>query len=178
MNKRFASAVLAVLLGMAAFTMISSAASLIFEAALSNDITKITSVSQDMEALISYIRNSAIGLVVFSAAALASYCFTYFTKAKKLFGCISAGLSLALAVFCIAFVFDLRGIALESASQQVYTATTAYFSELVTLAVSALLLCACFTVVTIKAFTAETAQTEAANENVLNNAEEENNEKN
>lgn len=177
MNKKFVSTVLAVILGIATFVMVSSTVSLMFDAILSHDIADITSVSESMEKLLSYMRNSAIGVLIFSAATLASYCFTYFTKAKKIFGCISAGLSLALAVFCIAFVFDLRGIVLKIASETIYTAATSYFTELITLAIAALLLCVCFTIITVKEFKSKTAQI-AMNEEIPETKEEENNEAN
>lgn len=173
MNKKFVGTVIAVLLGFAAFVMIASTVSLIFEAVLTHDVAEITTVSEEMEDLISYVRNSAIGIVVFSAAALISYCFTYFTDKKKIFGCISAGLSIALAAFCIAFVFDLRDIALKSLSERVYTAAASYFSELITLAIAALLLCAYFTVITVKAFKAK-----AANEKISETKEGASNETN
>ena len=152
MSKKFVSTVVAVILGLAATVMIFSAVSLLFEAVLSLDVVKISSVSANMQNLLSYIRNTAIGLVVFVAAAVACYCFTYFSKTRKIFGCISEVLSLAVAAFAIAFVFDLRAIVLDYASESIYTAASAYFSELITLAVAALLLCACFTVVAVKAF--------------------------
>ncbi len=175
MNKKFVSAVIAVVLGMSVFVMISSTVSLIFDAILSHDVTYHASVFQSMKDMLSYVRNSTIGIVVFSAAALASYCFTYYTKAKKVFGCISAGLSLALATFCIAFVFDLRRLALDSVSPQLYEAATAYFSEPIILAIAALLLCAYFTVITVKAFA---AKTKTASEVVPEAQEEERNEAN
>lgn len=105
--------------------------------------------------VLSYTRNTAIGVVFVNIAMLACFCFTYFIKTKKVFGCISTVLSLLSAAMCIAFVFDLRAIVLKSTSLQSYSAATGYFSELISLAAAALLFFAYFLFVTVKSFRSE-----------------------
>ena len=155
MDKKFVRTALAVVLGIAILITAMSAFSLLFDAILSKDLTFISSVSENMEKTIAYIRNTSIGVVCVAVAALACYCFTYFSEKKNMFACLSAGAGLALAAFCIAFVFDLRAIVLKMGGETPYAAATAYFSELLTLAAASLLLCAYFTVIAVRAFTAK-----------------------
>lgn len=155
MSKKFVSTVIAVVLGVAVFAMISSAVSLVFEAITIRDLVNITEIPEEMTKTISYMRNTAIAISVFSVPVLASYCFACLSKSKKIFNCIAAGLSLALIAFCLAFVFELRHIALATASETVYTAVISYFGEIITVAVAALIPCAYFTVAAVKAFTAK-----------------------
>lgn len=152
MNQKFIRYVFATVLGISLLITVTTAFSLLFEAITASDVTVFTSVSDSMEKTLSYIRYSAIGILFITAAMLVTFAFTYFSKSKKIFGCISTGLSLFLAVTCIALVFDLRAIVLGNTSSTDYTAATAYFSELITLAVAALLLCSYFSFVTVRAF--------------------------
>ena len=152
MNKKFIKSVIAVVLGLALAITLIATFSLIFDAIMSSDVATLSSVSKSMEKLLSYTRNTAIGVVFVNIAMLACFCFTYFIKTKKVFGCISTVLSLLSAAMCIAFVFDLRAIVLKSTSLQSYSAATGYFSEL---AAAALLFFAYFLFVTVKSFRSE-----------------------
>jgi hypothetical protein len=155
MNKKFIKSVIAVVLGLALAITLIATFSLIFDAIMSSDVATLSSVSKSMEKVLSYTRNTAIGVVFVNIAMLACFCFTYFIKTKKVFGCISTVLSLLSAAMCIAFVFDLRAIVLKSTSLQSYSAATGYFSELISLAAAALLFFAYFLFVTVKSFRSE-----------------------
>lgn len=152
MNKKFINCAIATVFGIALLIALSSTFTLIFDAITVNDVTILSSVGKTMEKTISYMRNTAVGIVCVNAAMLASFCFAYFSKNKKVFGCIAAGISLLSAVMCIAFIFDLRAFVLESTELSCYTAASAYFEKLITLTVVALLYFAYFLHVTIKDF--------------------------
>lgn len=152
MNKKFVQTAIAVVLGIAVLMTALSTFSLLFDAIFAKDITVIASVSKNVQKAISYIRSTSIGVVCVAIAALACYCFTYFSEKKALFACLSAVAGLALAAFCIAFTFDLRSIVMKTGSDTAYNAAAGYFSELLSLAAVSLLLCAYFTVVAVRAF--------------------------
>lgn len=152
MNKKFAQTALAVVLGICVTITVFAAFSLLFDAIFSKDIGVVSSPSKDMEKAIGFIRNTSIGVVCFSVATLACYCFAYLSQNKKAFACLSAGAGLVLAISCIAFVFVLRAFALENGLDAVYAAATAYFSELLPLAAASLLLCVYFTISAVRAF--------------------------
>lgn len=173
MDKKFVQTTVAVVLGIAVLVTALSAFSLLFDAILAKDATVVSSVSDTMEKTIAYIRNTSIGVVCVTVAALACYCFTYFSKEKKIFACLSAGAALSLAAFCIAFVFDLRAIILKTGSESAYAAATGYFAELLPLAAVSLLLCAYFTVIAVRAFTAEKS-VQSAPQNTEGTSHEEN----
>ena len=89
MNKKFIKSVIAVVLGLALAITLIATFSLIFDAIMSSDVATLSSVSKSMEKVLSYTRNTAIGVVFVNIAMLACFCFTYLIKTKKVFGCIS-----------------------------------------------------------------------------------------
>lgn len=159
MDQKFINRILATVFGIALLIALTSTVSLLFDAIMLTDVTILSSLSESMEKTISYMQYSSIGIICVSVATLASFCFTYFSKQKKVFGCISAVCSLLLAATCIAFVFDLRAIIFKSTSLESYNAATGYFSELIALAVAALLFFAYFVFVTVRAFRNKTTMT-------------------
>lgn len=162
MNKKFVHTALAVVLGICVSITVFTVFSLLFDAVLSNDITVVSSLSKDMEKTVDYMRNMSIGIVCFAIATLACYCFAYFSQNKKLFASFAAGAGFVLAISCIAFVFVLRSFALETGSNNVYTAATGFFSEMLQLAAASLLLCVYFTIIAVRAFKSS-ANTETQN---------------
>ena len=86
MNKKFIKSVIAVVLGLALAITLIATFSLIFDAIMSSDVATLSSVSKSMEKVLSYTRNTAIGVVFVNIAMLACFCFTYLIKTKKYSG--------------------------------------------------------------------------------------------
>ena len=181
MNKKTVRTAMGVVLGIAAFTILSTAISLFFSAVLYKDLATLGAVEGELEKTMAYVKNSSIGLVCVVVVVLTSYFFTIFTKRKKVFAPISAGLSLLLIIMCLAFLFDLRGIVMKfegySMRLACYQLASEYFSELITVMISALITCAYFTVATVFAFKqnkAATPKPEKANKEEAIQAQKEN----
>lgn len=157
MDKKTVRIVIGVMLGIAAFTIVATAISLLFDAILADDTLIIAEPAKNVEDTILYIKHSSVAVFCIAIPTVVCYCFTYFSKSKKVFGLISALLSLLMIALCIGFIFDLRGIVLgfkDSASTS-YTLATAYFSELGKLLISFLFTCAYFILITVFAFRTE-----------------------
>lgn len=157
MDKKFTQKIVAVVLGLSLFIAVISTFSLLFDSILADDIIKLTSVSEKTEKIIGYMKYSAIGILCVSVAAITCYCFTYFSKNKKVFGIISTVLALFMSVTCIALTFDLRGTVLDGMSSSAYEAATGYFQELLQIAIAHIIACAYFAVITAFAFKKKTA---------------------
>ncbi len=82
MNKNFVKTVLAVILGLCVLIMLYSLASLIMDAALSNDLIEIGSTS--VYETVYFVKWSATGLVCLLVPAFASAVFGYFGKNRFL----------------------------------------------------------------------------------------------
>lgn len=153
MDKKTVNTILSVLLGIAVFVIIGTVISLFFDAVLAKDTLLIASPNGSVDKVILYTKNSSIGLICIAVPTLVCYCLTYFSKSKKVFGLISALLSLMLVAMSIGFIFDLRGIVLELETKNTaYSVATAYFSELIQMLTACGLTCAYFTVITVFAF--------------------------
>lgn len=154
MDKKTVQVVMSVILGIAAFTIIATVVSLLFDAILAEDTITIAEPSKNVEDVIMYIKHSSVAVICISIPTVVCYFLTYFSKSKKIFGLISAVLSLMLIAMCLGFIFDLRGVVLdykESANTS-YTLATAYFTELGKLLISYVFAGAYFAVIFVRAF--------------------------
>lgn len=154
MSKKTVHIIASVALGLAVFGILSTLISMLFDVLLTKDAITILSPGESAEEVISYVKHSSIGVICIAVPMLTSFCMTFFSKDKKVFGIISLVLTLLLAAMCIGFIFDLNKIVLGLTSSQAnsYTIATTYFSELITLLTACLLVGAYFTVVTVMAF--------------------------
>lgn len=157
MDKKTVQTVMSVVLGIAAFVIIATLISLFFGAILAEDPTEITETAESVEKVLMYVKNSSIAVICVGVPTVVSYFLTYFSKSKKIFGHISALLSLMLVAMCIGFIFDLRAIVLKLTDNvsTCYTLATAYFTDLIKMLVSCGFACAYFTAVTVLAFRTE-----------------------
>lgn len=157
MNKKTVHIVVSVILGIAAFIIVATAISILFSAILAEDPITIAEPVKNIEDTILYIKHSYVALFCITVPTVVCYFFTYFSKSKKIFGLISALLSLMLIAMCIGFIFDLRSTVLDlkEAVNSCYTMATAYFDELLKLLIPCLFTCVYFTMVTLSAFRTE-----------------------
>lgn len=180
MDKKTIQTVVAVVLGIAVFSIVATVISFIFEACLYDYIVDISEPGTNVENTIKYAQGASIGIICIGAAAIVCYCFTYFIKNKKVFGIISVVLSALLVAMSIAFIFDLSEFAKEASTSQGFSIASAFFGELVTMIVACLIVGAYFTVVTVRAFKPQNVNGEAAQSDVAmaENAREEGGETN
>ncbi|MDE6618232.1 MAG: hypothetical protein K2K13_04335 [Clostridiales bacterium] len=164
MDKKTVHIVVSVILGIAAFTIVATAISLLFDAILANDPITITEPVKNVEDTILYIKHSSIAVFCIAIPAVVCYFLTYFSKSKKVFGFISALLSLVVIAMCLGFIFDLRGIVLayKEGANTSYSLASAYFSELGKMFISFLFPAAYFTVITVSAFRTEKSAAQPA----------------
>ncbi|MDE6201177.1 MAG: hypothetical protein K2M47_04785 [Clostridiales bacterium] len=163
MNKKTVQIIVAVMLGIAAFTIIATAISLLFDAILADDTITIAEPVKTVEDTILYIKHSSIAVFCIAIPTVMCYCLTYFSKSKKVLGLISLLLSLLMIAMCLGFIFDLRGTVLDiKGSSTSYTLATAYFSELGKLFISFLFTGAYFAVITVFAFRTQIPATPTA----------------
>lgn len=164
MDKKTVHLIMSVVLGIAAFVIIAAVISLLFGAIIAEDPMEIAETGKSVEKVLSYVKNSSIAVSCVAIPTVVCYFFTFFSKSKKVFGLISALLSLMLVAMCIGFVFDLRTIVLKLTDDQstCYSLATAYFTDLIKLVVSCGFACAYFAVVTACAFRTEKPTTPPA----------------
>lgn len=152
MDKKTVKTIVAVILAICLFTMITATVSLAFDAFLSKDVTVVSSVSVTMKKAISYMSNASVALACLLVPALACFAFSYFTKQKKVFYAASAVLSLFIIATCMGFLFDLRSVALNDFGTSEYAVCAEFFENLITLSVASLIPCVYFTVNAVFAF--------------------------
>ena len=152
MDKKLLKTVLAVLLGISVFVILGAVVSLIFEASFADDLSLVSSISNEVERIINYVKNTSIAVICIAVPVLVAVCMACFAKSKKVLSIIAALATLLLAAVCIAFVCDLHGITLEGLDATAYATATQYYTELLAVAVPALILCAYFTGATVHAF--------------------------
>lgn len=164
MDKKTVHIVVSVILGLAAFIIIGTAISMLFSAILAEDPITIAEPVKNVENTIFYIKHSYVALFCIAVPTVVCYFLTYFSKSKKIFGLISALLSLMLIAMCIGFIFDLRSTVLDlkDAVNSCYTLATACFNDMFKLLIPCLFTCAYFTVVTVSAFRADKAAVQTA----------------
>lgn len=157
MDKKTIQTVMYVVLGIAAFVLVAALVSLFFGAILAEDPIEISETAESVEKVLLYVKNSSIAVICIGIPTVVCYFFTVFSKSKKVFGLISALLSLMLITMCLGFIFDLRAIVLKLTDEvsTCYSLATAYFSDLIEVLVSCGIACAYFTVVTVCSFRTE-----------------------
>lgn len=171
MNKKTVDTIVSVVLGISVFIILATVISLLFDVIFTKDAFTLDVLDAERESnteVMGYIMHSSIAVICVGAAMLLSYCLTYFTAEKKVFAAISATLTLLLIAMCLAFIFDLRNIAIDHDSSSMYTVAATYFAELIKVLVACLFTCAFFTVTAVKAFLpakAAAASTAAAAQN-------------
>ena len=154
---------LAAVLGLCVLIMLYSLASLIMDAALSNDLIEIGSTS--VYETVYFVKWSATGLVCLFVPAFASAVFAYFGK-NRFLPVIAAVIFVAASAF--GFIAKVREIAGTNSSA--YSAATAYMQELLQLAIPAILAGVHFIITAVKAFSVkqikEVTKEEAQNEEI------------
>ncbi len=163
MNKPFVQKILAVVLGISLFVMLMSFVSLIFDAALIDDVS--TFANEDLMNLSKWM---TVGIICILIPTFVCYAFTFFAK-SKIFSICSAVLSAFVTICSIAFIFVLRAEILDNFNLQNYSLLTGYVQEMLILAVPALLVCVYFILNSINLF---------RHKNSENNAEATTNEEN
>ncbi|MDE6029961.1 MAG: hypothetical protein K2F90_06575 [Clostridiales bacterium] len=164
MDKKTVRIVVSVVLGLAAFVIIGTAISMLFNAILAEDPITISQPIKNIEDVIFYIKHSYVALFCIAVPTVVCYFLTYFSKSKKVFALISALLSLMLIAMCIGFIFDLRATVLDfdEAATSCYTLATASFENMFKLLVPCIFTCAYFTVVAASEFRADKAAVQPA----------------
>lgn len=166
MNKNFIKTVSAVVLGLCVLIMLYSLASLIMEAALSEDLINIGSTS--VYETVYFVKWSATGLVCLLVPAFASAAFAYFGK-NKFLPVIAALMFFFVAASAFGFIAKVREIA--GANSTAYAAATGYMQELLQLAIPAILIGVYFIIIAVKAFSikqiSEVTKGEAQNEEII-----------
>ena len=150
MNKKALNTIMYVVFGIAVFVMFGTAMSLLFDAILSDDLLVVATPEANTEKVVSYIKNSAVGIVCIAIPTLVCCSLAFSAKSKKIFGILSATLALLLLSMSIGFIFDLRGTVMQfdAARKECYTIATAYFSDLIMIIVSSCIICAYFIAMT------------------------------
>lgn len=152
MDKKTINIIISVVLGIAAFVIVSTAISMLFDAIFIEDIINISNTTKHMDDIVMYIKHSSIAVFCISVPTIVCYFLTYFAKSKKVFGLISVVLSLFMIALCLGLIFDLRETALDTNNSSAYTTAAAQFSELGKLIVVYAITCAYFAVVTVREF--------------------------
>ena len=156
---------LAAVVGLCVLIMLYSLASLIMDAALSNDLIEIGSTS--VYETVYFVKWSATGLVCLFVPAFASAVFAYFGK-NRFLPVIAAVMFFFVAASAFGFIAKVREIAGTNSSA--YSAATAYMQELLQLAIPAILAGVHFIITAVKAFSVkqikEVTKEEAQNEEI------------
>lgn len=145
MDKPFIKKILAVVLGLSVMIMVYETVSLIFGACLFDDLELLQ--SSQLNDLLAFMKWSAVGLACMLIPTLTCYVMTFLTKGK-LFTLISAILSFGITACCIAFLCVSHSYALQGFNTSNFTSATGYFSDLLQIAVAAVLIGVYFLIVT------------------------------
>lgn len=142
MEKPIVKKIITVVLGMALLVMLYSFVSFIIEAVLIVDVSS-AAILEDAQFMY-------VALICLLFITFVSYGFAYFGNGK-IFNIFAAVLSLLVAACSIAFLFVLRGEALEKGTST-YALVAGCFAEFIQLAVPALIACAYFIYSSVKSF--------------------------
>ena len=152
MDKKLVKTIVAVVLAICLFIMLTATVSLAFDAFLSKDATIVADASSKIKNAIFYISDASIALACLLVPTLACFIFSFCTRQKKVFHIASAVLTLVIAATCMGFLFDLRHIALKEFNSTAYAVCAEFFSNLITLTVASLISCIYFIVNAVMLF--------------------------
>lgn len=156
MNKRITDGIIAVIVGLCWFTLFCGCVSIFTDVLLMGDMDKMSmsGINNDLDALVEFIKWTALALTLLLVPAFVCGAFRIFTK-NKIFSVICSALHLIVLVCAIGFFCKLHAMAVEDSNATLYTVAVEYFENYISVITLTALLCAYYVYESVLGFVAD-----------------------